>query len=227
MSEQVRAPQPDQVVRVVSVPKQLGLLVCFAGSIEGLLSHWAQGKSWGCCGPDKCPPPLHKSRTVWKGYVPVRVWQKEHATWAPAVLEVTEHLEEMLRGRDLIGECWLLSRESAGKKNGPVGGMLIERRDDPTLRLGFAILAPLQRLFHCLELDLGCPNPLPASLLLPTSSAPGPNLPAEACPREPAPATQEQIETLKQLTGFGKAGAMRNAFKKIEPSANGRDHSHG
>jgi len=203
--ESARTPAQAQVVSVVAVPARDGLKCCFAGPVLGILTHWHGGKSYACGGVEHCHPTIHKARGPWKGYAPVRVWQPRTETWKPFVLEVTEHLEEELRGRDLRGEVWELTRRDAKKKNSPVDGLFLELRSDPQLLVEFSVIIPLQRMYHQIELDLGTPNPLPAKLVLVETAAAAPAKPAPtAAPPADRP-TEKQLEQLRELRA-GLAG---------------------
>jgi hypothetical protein len=149
---------------------------------------------------------------VWKGYAPCRHWDNRLTRWSPAVLEVTECLEETLRGRSLTGEVWLLSREGGRKRSGKVCGAFMERKQDPQLVATFDVRPPLFRLYHTTELALGIANPLPPKLVLPQVDLPGPAIPDQAAPPAPAKPTAEQLEKLRLFTRRGAAA----------PSPNGR-----
>lgn len=189
------------VVRIEGVPRGYGIVVVFAGPIVGLLTHWASGRSQACPGAGKCPPNFHRSRTVWKGYAPVRRWQPVQAAWCAAVLEVTEALEEQLRGRELCGEMWHLMRSLNGKKSGAVGGIFYSRRTEAALLKNFDVVAPIQRLYHTLDLEFGAVNALPAKILEVPVTCDGPLTEPAAAPREPAKPTTSQRETLRKMAG--------------------------
>lgn len=199
MPETASGDRSAHPVRVLPVPKGHGVVVIFAGPIEGCLSHWHQGRSLLCPGPEECAPSIHRGRTLWKGFAPVRHWNPHSETWRPAVLEVTEHLEEELHGRQLIGEVWFLQRAGTGKKSDPVQGSFLERRDDRTLTAPFSVMPALNRMYHCAEIRFGIPNPVPRKMLLPEIAAAGPELPAEAAAPEPSKPTGEQLKKLREF----------------------------
>jgi len=95
-------------VRVVSVPIEIPLVVRFLGPVMGLETHWKSSRTIPCPGVDTCPPALHRLGTIWRGYSAAESWDDAAHVWRPSVLEVTECLEETLRGRDLRGEVWAL-----------------------------------------------------------------------------------------------------------------------
>jgi hypothetical protein len=194
-------PPSTSVVRIEGVPRGEGIAVVFAGPIVGLFTHWASGRSHGCPGALKCPPTLHRGRTVWKGYAAIRRWTAVQSVWTAAVLEITEALEEQLRGRELMGEMWHLTRASAVKKSAQVSGIYYARRDEPELRSTFDIVPAIQRLYHSLELEFGATNQLPAKTLVEHVICAGPTTAAEVAPRQPSAPTAEQRERLRKLTG--------------------------
>jgi hypothetical protein len=206
------APSPAQAVSVRRVPHAQPLTVCFAGKIAGLLTHQYQGKFRGCTGAPACPAAVHKALTLWKGYVAAREWEERLKRWYPIVLEVTECLEEQLRGRALAGEIWILTRESGRKRSGKVIGRYLERREEPSLTQCFGTLNALLRFYHSDTLDLGVPNPLAPRLLLPAVDAKGPAGLADAFPPDPPPATKEEIrEMFRRAKEAGKLGSTIGA----------------
>lgn len=197
----------SQAVTILSVPAAEPVVVCFAGPIVGLITHHHSGRSYGCPGEEDCPSTLHRSRTLWKGYAPCRTWAVRLERWCPAVLEVTECLEETLRGRHLAGEVWMLTREGARRRSGKVLGAYLERKRDEELLEPFDVRQPLYRLYHTLELRLGVANPLPAKLVLPAISAAGPTLPTAARPADIPSVTEAQREALRKLASRGTAAS--------------------
>lgn len=212
-------PPPREVVRIVPVPIAHPIVVLFAGPVEGLLVHRHQSRPHACPGEASCPPTVHRARTLWYGYAPVYVWRTGREDWAAGILEVTEALEEVLRGRDLRGELWMLERSTAKRKTGPVGGVLLERRDDVATPPPFDIRAPLHRLYHTTELLLGVGNPLPRKLVMePARLAPPPSPEAFGLAEPPRP-TESQAESLRRIAPQGagrlfRQGAGRNGHEK-------------
>lgn len=165
-------------VHILSVPKIGYAIVAFAGPYRGIMMHWARGGSVPCLPGDDCPPALHRSGSTWKGYAPVRSWDHTLGAWVPYALEVTEALEEILRGRDLRGEVWRLSRQRKKKKPGTVQGTLEETRTDEALLIPFDVRTVIQRRYHCAELAWDVPNPIKPKLMLQlTDGAPPASLP--------------------------------------------------
>ncbi len=198
------------VVRIEGVPKGDGIAVVFAGPIVGLLTHWTSGRSHACPGVSKCPVTIHRGRTVWKGYSPVRKWNPVQSTWTAAVLEITEALEEQLRGRELIGEMWHLMRSSHTKKSAQVTGVFYARRLEEALLKPFDIIAPLQRLYHTTELELGATNQLPAKIMVEPVVCQGPTIFEQTMPREQPAPTAAQREALRKLSGRMQAQPATN-----------------
>jgi hypothetical protein len=210
-----------EAVSVLPVPKAGELSVLFLGPYQGLLTHWHSGRSWPCPGLDECPAAIHRARCVWKGYAPVLAWDVLTSIWRPRVLELTEVLEEKLRGRNLAGEVWLLYRVEAGRKSAPIEAVHLERRPSAELPAPFDVTAPLLRFYHVTNLTLGVPNPLPGKLLLEGISAPAPRLPV--LPPSPAdiPPTPEQLARLRELAGHGRTRPL-NKSNVPEPGDNGK-----
>lgn len=203
------------VVRVMGVPRAGGVCVVFAGPVTGILTHWHQGRSTGCPGAAKCPPSVHRGRTIWKGYAPVRAWSASAEKWLPAVLEITECLEEQLRGRRLVGEMWHLVRATGAKKSAQVSGVYYATRDEPGLVQGFDILPVVQRLYHSTDLEIGVPNPLPKKVSVVEVACEGPRIADEEIPHLAGVPTEAQREALRKLTG--RPSSTRSS--EVPPSA--------
>jgi hypothetical protein len=123
------------------------------------------------------------------------------------VLEVTESLEETLRGRELRGEVWALSRTEERGRSSPVVGIYCETVADRTLSEPFDVTPVLLRLFHVNALNLGTRNPTPPRVLLPAVPGPAPTLPADLQRAASAQQTPEQIEAAKKAwERFRKSG---------------------
>jgi len=169
-----------------------------------------------------------------KAFGPVEVWDRIDEVWRPEVLEVTENLEEILRGRDLRGEVWLLTRPYVKGNSDPVNGQLLEKLDPRTLRKAFDIVPILTRNFRPVhKLLLGACNPNPPRVYLEPSTGAPPKLPADLIPdepRPPSPAEQKKIkEMLAELRGTGtrkeKDGARAhegNGHSHDQAGRNGR-----
>jgi len=228
-----RTPSTGQPVKIFSIKHNDPTSVRFLGPIAGLVTHWQSGRSEVCEG-DNCPAARHKCRSVFKAFGPVEVWDRIDEVWRPEVLEVTENLEEILRGRDLRGEVWLLTRPYVKGNSDPVNGQLLEKLDPRTLRKAFDIVPILTRNFRPVhKLLLGACNPNPPRVYLEPSTGAPPKLPADLIPdepRPPSPAEQKKIkEMLAELRGTGtrkeKDGARAhegNGHSHDQAGRNGR-----
>jgi hypothetical protein len=217
-------PESAHVVRVVPVP-QVGIItVVFAGKIHGLILHWGRQGSIPCPGQEQCPPSDHRLRSTYKGYVPGRIWDRSRQLWTPGVIELTEAIEEVLRGRNLVGEEWSLRRAPGKGRSRSVLGEYVQTRNEPSLLLGFPVLPPLQRMYHRLDLVLGAENPLPTQLILPESPAVGPLGSGAMAPLEVSKPTREQLETLRDMAGRRSPPNPKPTELYPRPSANGAPH---
>jgi hypothetical protein len=136
-------------------------------------------------------------------------------------LEITESLEEVLRGRNLRGEMWHVCRAASHKKSAQVTGIFYSVREEPELLVSFDVVAPIQRLYHSTDLDLGIANPLPAKVMVPSVSCAGPTPQQETSRADEKPPTPEQVEALRQFSGRLKSQfTSRRAFAHA-PSTNG------
>lgn len=209
---QDRSVHSASAVRVLSVPAGPPVVVRFLDKLSGLLTHHNGKKPFDCKGEGKCPAGLHRLRLIYKGYSPVELWDPAQQLWIPTVLEVTEHLEEMLRARSLRGEVWLLSRGENAKPNSPVKGLFCERQLSAKVSKPFDMLPVLLRLYHTDSLLLGASNPLPPKVMLQPVQGEAPNLPEEILPQEEAKATPEELawfrEQMKQAMGSMKGGGV-------------------
>lgn len=198
-----RPHRDNSPVLVLSVPELAPIVVRFLGPYLGMLTHWRSGRSVPCDGPDECPTSLHRLGTIWKGYCPVQLWEEVGRVWRPHVLEVTETLEELLRGRELRGEVWNLWRSQDKGARGSVTGLFCESHADRQLSKSFDILPVLLRLFHRSTLKLGHANPLPPRVVLEAQSGDAPTLPAEiaasAAPIDMEKQRAEARETWRRL----------------------------
>lgn len=211
---------PREAVRIVSVPLAGEIVVLFCAPLEGLLVHRVQGRPVACPGEGSCAPGVHRGRTLYYGYAPVRVWRARDESWVAAVLEVTEHLEELLRGRTLPGELWLLRRECERKKTGPCVGVFLETRAAADTPPPFDVRPALCRLYHTTELALGVGNPIPARVHLPKLSlSPPPGAEAFGLSDPPRP-SEADAEALRRVAGR----RMRKEWDAL-PRGNGHEKS--
>jgi hypothetical protein len=184
-----------------------------------MLAHWQKGPSMGCPGVSKCPSAVHRGRTIWKGYAAVRIWWANVNKWIPAVLELTECLEEQLRGRSLLGEMWHLTRMANKKKMSQVHGVYYATREERELKQTFDVIPVVQRLYHSTEIEFGVPNPMPKKITVAEVNCEGPRIAEEEIPHLAGVPTQAQREALRKLTGRPATAAlngMRPTAEQVE-----------
>ena len=222
MSDSVPPPGGHrEAVSILPVPKAGKLAVLFLAPIQGLNTHWHGGRSFPCRGVDDCPAPIHKARSVWKGYAPVETWDQAAGLWRPRVLEVTEVLEEQLRGRELRGEVWLLWRTDCGRRSSPIHAAYVETRSAQDHGRSFDISPPLLRFYHVPAILLGVPNPLPSKIMLPAVARPGPRIQEVAGPVQDDRPTTEQMAKLREMARQ-LGGRTRAANQSPTPDNNGK-----
>lgn len=205
-------PERREAVRILPVPLTAELAVLFCGAYTGLLVHRHQGRPHACPGEGSCPLQVHRSRTLWYGYAPVHAWRPQQEDWMAAVLEITEALEEVLHGRKLRGEVWLLQRATTKKKTGPVGGVLLETRDDVATPEAFDVRTPLCLCYHTTNLQLGVANPMPRKLVMPARKLAPPPGPGAFGLAEPPRPTESQADALRRIAPRGlNAAAIERA----------------
>lgn len=216
----VRAP-----VHILAVPRTGYVLAVFAGPLRGVIMHWTRGGSVPCLPEPDCPAAIHRSGSTWKGYAPVRMWDHSLGVWMPFVLEVTEALEEVLRGRDLRGEVWRLSRCRKKKGSGAVQGVLEELRTDVQLLTPFDVRVVVQRRFHCGPLVWDVPNPIVPKLKVEAASAPPPSCLPIIDPYQPS---QPAIPLDAADRGLGIADRIKRIAQqqKAEGKPNGQAADH-
>lgn len=195
-----RAPQ-SEVARVVTVPSNDSLTVLFSGPPLGILAHWIGKRNKACPGLAECPATIHRIAPTWYGYAPVRLWDPGRGAWVGHVLEVTESLEEQLRGLDLVGSVWVLARAPGKKRGARVEGIFVERRSEPALLAHFDVRPAVQRLYHTSEIYFGVRNPTPPKVMIEVAECAGPNLPKDSGQASEPPVTPEQKARLAQLAG--------------------------
>jgi len=203
---------PLHPVRILEVPLGGLVSVRFLGPIRGLPTHHTKKGTMPCEGEGLCPQSNHRLPQVWKFYGACEYWIHSLAMWRPACIEATELLEESLRGRELRGEVWLLTREGQSKRHCRMVGTFCERLSDVALSPDFDIEPVLVRLFGVTNLLLGMPSPKPLRVMLSDVRAPGPRLPEELQPRKKVedPKTVElfrqKLRQRMQLPALGQEG---------------------
>jgi hypothetical protein len=134
----------------------------------GMFTHWTGTRSVRCWSSG-CEPCRKRNRQIWKGYIGVEEWIASTRSWKPHVLEISEHLELRLRGRNLKGEVFKVSRAkkaSGTKKPTAVEGEYLRTMSDIVLRDDVLVSVILQWVYGPGEYPLDEDNPLPAKLFL-------------------------------------------------------------
>lgn len=213
-----------EAVRVIPVPPTGLLTVLVCGPLVGILTHWRagrRGRSMPCPGHEACPPNLHRVGATWYGYAPARVFEGARQLWRPAVLEITESLEELWRGRDLAGQVWGLMREKSG---GRVEALYLESRVDELLTSTFDVRPAVARMYHTGEIKWGVANPTPPRVMASAVEAVGPAALADLATQPIEPASRQQIERLKRAgAGHHQPTAPPQPPPGAVPSTNGRN----
>jgi hypothetical protein len=200
-------------VRIFSVKPHQNAVIRFLGPIRGTLSHWVGKHAEHCQGPDDCPRAVHCKREIWKGYASAQLWAVNEKHWLPIVLEVTGNLEEQLRGREVRGECYLLSRAPDKGKVGAVSAVFVETF--ATVPAAFAIDAVLMRAFRVSKLFLDVPNSLPDRVRIAPTPGDAPTLPEVLAPTAPVVDEKAAARFREELA------KMRGGYV---PSPNGKGH---
>ncbi len=209
------APAAHQhVVQTLYAPRAGSVFVCFLGPYRGLITHWVRGESVACLGEADCADAIHRIRPTWKGYAPVRWHNPAGDWWIPAVLEITECFEELIRGRQIRGEIWEVFRGAGKRRTRPVMGRFVEARPQATLWATFDITRVVQRRYHVDRLVWDIPNPVVPRVILPVETGPSPMIrPAEG----PAPRTVSR----KELADALRAGTATNAETELNGHTEG------
>jgi hypothetical protein len=196
-------------IRVESPKPKEALVVAFLGQYGGLDTHYYQRRSVACLGDEDCNPSFHRSRRIWKGYAPVQRWDILTSLWHQCVLEITEGVEHLLRGRDLRGEVWIFSREGQ-KRNGVVTAVYSEKMELGALSPSFDLLTVMRRFYHSMLIELDSPNMLPPKTYHTPARGPVPSCVAEATP-EPIDPVAAKAER-ERLQEYLREGMRKNGF---------------
>jgi hypothetical protein len=195
------APRP---VRILRVGEGESHLIRFLAGYAGCIIHYYNGAYVPCLGVVDCDPRIHRCRELWRGWAPAQTWEELSNLWWPVVLEITEALEEVLRGRQLRGEAWALTRPTVKKKGSPILGVFVDKLEGDKLPRPFDILPILQRAYHMPGIQLGIKNPTPPKLILGPSDLPPPELWKEAMEETSKP--QEQMSSAEFRERLKKIG---------------------
>jgi hypothetical protein len=215
---------PLSAVRIKSVPLGEVLTVKFLGPIRPLPTHHVGKKTVACEGEKGCPHAAHKTRAIWKWYGPVEWWVAREQLWRPAVLEVTEHLEEVLHGRELRGEVWGLTREGESSRKSACIGTFYQTLPAESLSLAFDVEPILARFYRVQKLLLDMPSPVPSRVFLSDVRAAAPEIPPDFRPpvRESSAEDRAKVKAVleKMMDRLGRPGAT------LPPEVNGAKGGH-
>lgn len=106
-----------------------------------------------CWGTELCKTEIHRLRFHAFYYAPVQVWQNREKVWRPFAIKLTENLEWKLRGQELRGQVWSVSKEDKKLRGRePLEGEFLESVDAGSLPDPFNMDAFLCHLFRVDEL---------------------------------------------------------------------------
>lgn len=189
VSQGAGIPRP---VRILNVQDATPVIVRFLGDYTGTILHWHGGR-YHPCQETACPLNVHRaSRSPWRAWAPVELYEDSSSLWWPQVLEITEAFEEQLHGRKLRGELWAVSRIKGKGSAGKVEGIFLEKVEPYGLRIPFNVLPVLQRVYHTDAFHLGKANPIPPKLILEASEGDAPGILSELAEPYASPPTPEQ-----------------------------------
>ena len=136
--------------------------------------HLTDGRVMGCftryLGNGSVFVPSHASGEVkegkpviWKGYLSAVQYHRDIKKWVPVVLEVTERLEQDLRGRVARGQLWKISRgPKDGNKRIPLRGVMGQQQRPEMTPVAIDVYPKLRNdIFRNQEVTLDQENPLP------------------------------------------------------------------
>jgi hypothetical protein len=156
---------PGKGVRVLRVDPETPVVVLFLGPLLGHLEHWVSKATVPCLGLGGNCPNHSRGRLLFYAYAPV-LWQDPRTNRPdPWILQATASLEEQLRGIELRGQVWLLTRDPDGGKTAEVVGKFVEKRNADSLPPPHAVVPHLRRMFQVKELNLPVANPNPPKVV--------------------------------------------------------------
>jgi len=204
-------------LELTSVPQEGSITVIFLANSIGVNIHWPRRTPVPCPGHVHCKTDVHRSRTVWKGYAAVEIWRpKPHADWCPTVLEITERLDELLKGRDYRGEVWSLFRQSGRQGHAEVTGHLLQTRASDSCRDPFRVEGVVQRIYRTPHIDFGAESPLPPRVFLaPSQMDPPPTTGTEHQSNDRPPTEAEKQEFRRKIA------EMNGQRRSPQPSHSG------
>jgi hypothetical protein len=184
----------------------------------GIMTHYVpgrtkrQGRTRYCVLVDQGRCELcGKFDRIWKGYTPVQVYDQSGDAWVPAVLEMTERVEAIMRRTFARGQVWELSRP---KKTQPdditaVTAVFSRLINPVLLPMRFPVIPAMKRHYHCEMGALDIPNPMPEPMF------------AEISKNEGGDDKEQNSGAKKRTEGtaawFKDRGSLREALEKTEP----------
>jgi hypothetical protein len=197
-------------VRLLSAPKDgTTITVCLLDRYKGFTTHYQKPRSYYCSGPECCPSPLHKLRPTWKGYAPCEAWNVlGDGLWTPAVLEVTEKLNELWQGLELRGTVWVVQRLVLGAGVKEATADLVEERNQAELPQPFPIIPTLSRIYGRTDFAFIAGPVMPARVFLSGRSAAPPPSVTNAAPTVSIEEHRQRAQKPKE------AGTLGEKFRK-------------
>lgn len=195
--------QPAIQVKVLRLkPGEKQIIRTLANLYKGLFVHFVKGTGEYCPGREECR--LHGIKAVWKGYTPVETWSSMATLWEPAVLEITESLDQDFYKKFAVGQVWQIAKGPKQSKSDqpPVKGIFWEQLDHHVLPAAFDMNPPLLAMYHVDRIELIHDNPMPRRLFIaPSHGAPPKDRVAEQerDKRAGEPPTKEQKDKLRAL----------------------------
>lgn len=210
-------------VEILRVKDDQSAVVRFLGGYSGTLLHFLGNKYTPCRAPERdCPASIHTKTKLWRGWAPAEVFDDVQQVWWPWVFEITECLEEQLRGRQLRGEVWGITRPKEKAKGNRVVGVFVERQPSEAIRKPFDIMPVLLRAYHLDEMPMGKPNTIPPKLILGPAEGELPAALVVELPEPVAPPGPEEKKKLQELIASLGGRPSRNGSAK--PSEKGGAH---
>jgi len=182
-------------------------------SYGGIMTHYFKGKGSRYCAGPECMYLCGKLEKTWKGYCAVEVWLPHAKKYRPFVLELTERLEQDMRGLYERGQVWECYKQSPiGEKKQPVQGKLQPAQVVKHLPPEFDWQSVVKNLYHVPKMDFSIRNPLAPRVILTDSQD---EQPLGLQTEEYKPVTPEEWEEIKQRSkAFNAAKTTPTERKK-------------
>ena len=213
-----RGAGPRQVY-VHAVSDGTASFVRFLDGLRQLHTHYAKvpgkkkGRSFPCAGDEECRSCKTGVAYVSKWYAPVLLYSAPEEAWVQWVLEVSENLFLVLRGRDLRGEEWRLYREGERGPRNPIFGTFLVQASEAELTEPCDVDAVLRAFYRVQTL----PRPGESRIPMRPTSAPVKGRPPQNFATEqrkqvsaPSPLTPEvrgAYDALRSRLGTGSGAA--------------------